>query len=106
MLIIKITVLFVDVNSLSYQAWGKMILLLFALLIALLPESGPNLIVLFLYIDGIVPFSFLIANSILQEGHGGLPLIAEKSKDFFKLKLIKFSKLNQNSDLLKTKSKD
>jgi hypothetical protein len=89
-LIIRITGLFVDVNVLFYQAWGKMILLIFALLIALLPESGPNLIVLFLYMDGIVPFSTLIANSILQEGHGGLPLIAEKSKDFFKLKLIKF----------------
>ncbi|MDR0605700.1 MAG: putative manganese transporter [Bacteroidales bacterium] len=89
-LIMKITGLFVDVNVLCYQAWGKMILLLFALLIALLPESGPNLIILFLYMDGIIPFSTLIANSILQEGHGGLPLIAEKSKDFFKLKLIKF----------------
>jgi hypothetical protein len=40
--------------------------------------------------DGIIPFSTLIANSILQEGHGGLPLIAEKSKDFVKLKLVKF----------------
>ncbi|MDR2406599.1 MAG: putative manganese transporter [Bacteroidales bacterium] len=89
-LIIKLTGMFVDANILFDKAWGKMILLTVALLIALLPESGPNLIVLFLYMDGIVPFSTLIANSILQEGHGGLPLIAEKSKDFFKLKLIKF----------------
>ncbi|MDR1180479.1 MAG: arsenic efflux protein [Bacteroidales bacterium] len=89
-LFIKIAGLFVDVEVLFYQRWGKMILLLFALLIALLPESGPNLIVLFLFMDGVIPFSTLIANSVLQEGHGGLLLIAEKSKDFFKLKLIKF----------------
>ncbi|MDR1459689.1 MAG: arsenic efflux protein, partial [Bacteroidales bacterium] len=88
-LFVKVAGLFVDVEILFYQRWGKLILLLFALLIALLPESGPNLIILFLFMDGIIPFSTLVANSILQEGHGGLLLIAEKSKDFLKLKLIK-----------------
>jgi hypothetical protein len=89
-LFIKVIGVFVDVDILFCQTWGKMILLLFALLIALLPESGPNLVVLFLFMDGVIPFSTLIANSILQEGHGGLLLIAERPKDFFKLKLIKF----------------
>ncbi len=90
MLLIKIAGLFIDVEAFSYSAWGKVILLFFALLIALIPESGPNLIILFLFIDGVIPFSTLLANSILQEGHGGLPLIAEKPKDFLKLKVIKF----------------
>ena len=89
-LIIKIAGLFIDAETFSYQAWGQIILLIFALAIALVPESGPNLIVLFLFIDGVVPFSTLLANSFLQEGHGGLPLLAETPKDFFKLKCIKF----------------
>jgi len=90
MLLIEIVKFFIDIETFSYSVWGSLILLFFALLIAILPESGPNLIILFLFIDGIVPFSTLIANSIVQEGHGGLPLIAEKPKDFFILKLIKF----------------
>ena len=90
MLLIKAVGFFIDIEAFSYGGWGNFILLFFALLIALLPESGANLIILFLFIDGIVPFSTLIANSIVQEGHGGLPLIAEKPKDFFVLKLIKF----------------
>jgi len=90
MLAIKLIGFFVNIEVLAYQSWGKMILLLFALLIALIPESGPNLIILFLFIDGVVPFSTLIANSIVQEGHGGLPLIAERPKHFLWLKAIKF----------------
>jgi hypothetical protein len=89
MLFIKLVSFFVDINTFTYQSWGRMLLLLFALMIALLPESGPNLIILFLFIDGVVPFSVLLANSILQEGHGGLPLIAENPTDFVRLKLIK-----------------
>ena len=91
MLLLKVIGFFIDIDRFSYSEHGKFILLFLALLIALLPESGPNLIILFLFIDGIIPFSTLISNSIVQEGHGGLPLIAEKSKDFFILKIIKFS---------------
>ena len=91
MLLIKAAGFFINIEGFSYTEYGNLILLFFALLIALLPESGPNLLILFLFIDGIIPFSTLIANSIVQEGHGGLPLIAEKPKDFFVLKLIKFS---------------
>jgi uncharacterized protein (DUF983 family) len=90
MLLVKLLAFFIPIETLSYHAWGKLILLLIALLIALIPESGPNLIILFLFIDGIVPFSTLLANSILQEGHGGLLLIAENPKSFLWLKAIKF----------------
>jgi hypothetical protein len=90
MLLVKLLGFFIPIETLSYHAWGKIILLMIALLIALIPESGPNLIILFLFIDGIVPFSTLLANSILQEGHGGLPLIAENPKSFLWIKAIKF----------------
>ena len=90
MLLVKLLGFLIPIEMLSYHAWGKLILLMIALLIALIPESGPNLIILFLFIDGIVPFSTLLANSILQEGHGGLPLIAENPKSFLWIKAIKF----------------
>lgn len=90
MLLVKLLGFLIPIETLSYHAWGKIILLMIALLIALIPESGPNLIILFLFIDGIVPFSTLLANSILQEGHGGLPLIAENPKSFLWIKIMKF----------------
>ncbi|MDR0367909.1 MAG: arsenic efflux protein [Bacteroidales bacterium] len=90
MLLVKLLGFLVPIETLSYHTGGKLIWLMIALLIALIPESGPNLIILFLFIDGIVPFSTLLANSVLQEGHGGLPLIAENPKSFLRLKAIKF----------------
>lgn len=81
---------YIDLNSLNEKNTGKVIMLLIALSIGLIPQSGPHLAVVYLFIDGIIPFSTLLANSILQEGHGGIPLIAESTKDFLKLKAVKF----------------
>lgn len=76
-------------DSLLHNEAGEYMLLLIAILIGCIPESGPHLIVLFMCLNGMVPFTTLIANSIVQEGHGGLPLLAEKPKDFVWIKLIK-----------------
>lgn len=65
-----------------------LLILLFALLIGIIPESGPNLVFIFLFSAGIIPISILIANSIVQDGHGGLPLLAESKKSFFYAKAI------------------
>ena len=56
--------------------------------LGLLPESGPHLLVVFLYRDGVVPFAVLLASSIVQDGHGALPLLAHSWRDFLKMKLI------------------
>jgi len=65
------------------------ILLLFvAVLIGFVPESGPNLVFVFLFASGYIPLSILVANSIVQDGHGGLPLLAESPKSFIYSKLI------------------
>lgn len=63
-------------------------LLLLAILIGIIPESGPHIIFLSLYISGAIPLSILLANSIVQDGHGALPLIAESKKTFFQVKFI------------------
>lgn len=71
-------------NSLGKVLWVGM-----AILIGIIPQSGPHLLFVFLFLEGIIPFSILLANSIVQEGHAGLPLIAESSKYFVWIKVIK-----------------
>jgi hypothetical protein len=63
-------------------------ILLIALLVGIIPESGPHILFLTLFMSGNIPFSILIANSIVQDGHGALPLLAESKKSFVYMKLI------------------
>ncbi|MBN1985954.1 MAG: arsenic efflux protein [Prolixibacteraceae bacterium] len=63
-------------------------ILLVAVLVGLIPESGPHLLFATLFSQNLLPFSILIANSIVQDGHGMLPLLAESGKDFLKVKII------------------
>ncbi len=60
--------------------------LISALLVGLIPTSGPNFIFVTLFAGGTIPFSVLLANSIVQDGHGLLPLLGEDPKDFFLIK--------------------
>ncbi len=62
--------------------------LLFAVLLGILPESGPHLFLVMLYIKGQIPFSILIANSIVQDGHGMLPVLAFSRKQFVIIKFL------------------
>lgn len=80
---------FVDVNQLvmAYQ-WALPILLLLAVLVGIIPESGPHLVFVVLYFSGAIPFSILLANSIVQDGHGALPLFAESKKHFLLMKAV------------------
>lgn len=76
---------FADFNITEYQGFAILIL---AVLIGIIPESGPHLIFISLYLSGQIPLSILIANSIVQDGHGALPLFAESKKSFITLKAI------------------
>jgi hypothetical protein len=79
------------VQYLHWEEWIKsnqLIILLIAVLIGIIPESGPHLIFVTLFIQGTVPFSVLLASSIVQDGHGALPLLAESKKSFFIAKAI------------------
>jgi hypothetical protein len=62
--------------------------LLIAVLMGIIPESGPHLFLVTLFSQNLLPFSILLANSIVQDGHGMLPLLAESRKDFIKVKTI------------------
>ena len=64
------------------------VVLLIAVLMGIIPESGPHLMFVTLFSQNLLPFSILLANSIVQDGHGMLPLLAESRKDFLKVKVI------------------
>jgi len=70
---------------------GKWLVLLFAALIGIIPESGPNLIFVMLYAKGLLPLSILLANSIVQDGHSALPLLAHSKKVFLLMKIVNFA---------------
>jgi hypothetical protein len=62
--------------------------LLVAALVGLIPESGPHLVFVTLFAEGAVPFSVLVASSVVQDGHGMLPLLAESRAEFIKVKTV------------------
>ncbi len=53
----------------------------------LIPHSGPHLIFVTLFARGSIPFSILLANSIVQNGHALLPLLSVSIRDSLVLKL-------------------
>ncbi len=67
---------------------NQTVVLLIAVLMGIIPESGPHLFLVTLFSQNLLPFSILLANSIVQDGHGMLPLLAESRKDFLKVKAI------------------
>lgn len=89
LLVLMVIGLFVDVEQLlQAKAWAKYLMLLLAVLIGFIPESGPNLIFIIMFLNGSIPFGILLANSISQNGHAGLPLLAQSRKNFFIVKGI------------------
>ncbi|MDR2962947.1 MAG: arsenic efflux protein [Bacteroidales bacterium] len=67
----------------------KTYLLVLAILVGIIPESGPHIIFISLYLTGVIPIGILLANFIVQEGHAALPLFAESKRTFFVIKGIK-----------------
>jgi hypothetical protein len=57
-------------------------------LVAIIPESGPHLIFVMLFAEGVIPFSVLFTSSFVQDGHGILPLLAYTVKDSILIKIL------------------
>lgn len=62
-------------------------MIVLAALVGMIPESGPHLIFVSLFATGSVPFSVLLTSCISQDGHAGLPLLAEDRRGFVIAKL-------------------
>lgn len=67
---------------------NRWMVLLVAALIGVIPQSGLHLIFVTLYAKGIIPLSTLLASSIVQDGHGMIPLLAKSRRDFIVIKSI------------------
>jgi len=86
LLIISIIEQYLDIEELISS--NLIIVLAIAILVGLIPESGPHMIFITLFAGGMLPISILLANSIVQDGHGALPLLADSKKSFVVAKLI------------------
>jgi len=63
-------------------------MIMIAGLVGIVPESGPHLIFTTFYAKGLIPFVVLLTSSIVQDGHGMLPLLAHSRSQFFLVKAI------------------
>ncbi len=84
---VKLASGYVDLETLIGENAALMIPL--AVLIGLIPQSGPHLVFVTLFAQGIVPLPVLLASCISQDGHAGLPLLAEDRRSFLRVKAVK-----------------
>lgn len=81
----------IGVQYLDIQHWinnNMLIVILLAVAIGIIPESGPHMVFVTLFAQGVLPFYVLLVNSIVQDGHTTLPLLAQNKRAFLKAKLI------------------
>lgn len=86
LLVVHFAMGYLDLNNVI--ANNMLIVLVIAVLVGIIPESGPHLIFVTLFASGSIPFSILLASSISQDGHGMLPLLAESKSSFIYVKLV------------------
>lgn len=86
LLIIDIGLRFWDLEAFisEHMVW----VVVLAGITGLIPESGPHLIFVMLFSKGMIPFSVLLTSSIIQDGHGMLPLLSYSVKDSLLIKLF------------------
>ena len=86
LLIIQLVLQKIDIAT--WVSGNQIIVILIACLIGLIPESGPHLVFVSLFATGSIPFSVLLASSIVQDGHGMIPLLAETKRGFLTVKAV------------------
>ncbi len=64
------------------------LMLVLAGLVGLIPESGPHLLFVTMFANSLVPFSVLLTSSIVQDGHGALPLLSYSVADTVWIKVL------------------
>jgi hypothetical protein len=86
LLVIQLAIQHIDLQSLIES--NMLMILVVAVLVGIIPESGPHMIFVTLFFKNQIPFSILLASSIVQDGHGMLPLLAESKRSFIIVKGI------------------
>ena len=72
----------VEAFILEHMVW----IFVIGALLGIVPESGPHLIFVMMYAQGLIPFSLLFTTSFVQDGHGMLPLLSYSIKDSLLIK--------------------
>jgi len=67
---------------------NMIVIFLICALVGLIPESGPHMIFVMMFANGLIPFSILLTSSIVQDGHGMLPLFSYTIKDSVLIKMF------------------
>ncbi len=88
-ILLVISYLHEHLEMVRMSGMGNWLMLIAACLIGLVPQSGPHMLFIVLYSSGNVPLGILLANSIVQDGHGMIPVLAYSRKVFFRVKLLK-----------------
>ena len=88
LLVVEYAMTFVNLQSITSDY--KFLLLVLGALIGLIPESGPHLIFVMLFAKGLIPFSILFTSSVVQDGHGLLPMLSYSVKDSILVKVFNF----------------
>jgi hypothetical protein len=86
LLIVEFGMNFIDLKSITSDY--SFLLLLLGALIGIIPESGPHLIFVMLFAKGLIPFSVLFTSSVVQDGHGMLPMLSYSIKDSVRIKIF------------------
>ena len=87
---VAVALLHTSIEGMALVRGNHWLMLAGAASLGLIPESGPHLVVVMLYADGNLPLSVLVASSVVQDGHGMLPLLAHSWRDFLTVKAINF----------------
>jgi hypothetical protein len=88
MVIIEYGMTLIDLKSITSEY--TFLLLILGALIGIIPESGPHLIFVMLFANGLIPFSVLFTSSVVQDGHGMLPMLSYSVKDSVLIKSFNF----------------
>jgi len=72
----------------EFAQTNTLMILFISALIGIIPESGPHLIFVTMFAKGLIPFSVLLTSSIVQDGHGILPLFSYSIKDAILIKSL------------------
>lgn len=87
--LLAIGILFHFVDPASWISANTALMILIAIAVGLIPQSGPHIVFVTLFAGGVIPFPVLLANSLVQDGHASLPLLADSKGAFVKAKAIK-----------------
>jgi uncharacterized protein (DUF983 family) len=72
----------------AFTSAYPIVFLLLGAVVGLIPESGPHMIFVALFAQGLIPFSVLLTSSVVQDGHGMLPMLSFSLKDSLKIKFF------------------